>query len=183
MKPVCIGLIVFLATSATADAQIARPILPPTYGSSATGTTTMSGCVSGGGVGAGPITMMSPTIAPSTVAPGSVASSARPITIPPVTITPMYLPPNTSSYEPSAVGTTGTGAAGSVGTTGISPTAAGPIGYRLTGSDMSSWVGRRVQVSGTMVPPEPDALSNPDTPYYQDFDVQSVVPLTGVCPR
>jgi hypothetical protein len=182
MKPTFIGLI-FLATSATAYGQIARPILPPAYGSSATGTMTMSGCVSGGGVGAGPITMMSPTIVPSTIAPGSVSSSARPITIPPVTITPMYLPPDTSSYEPSAVGTTGTGVMGSVGTAGVSPTDGGPIGYRLTGSDMSSWVGRRVQVIGTMVPPDPQALSSPDTTYYQDFDVRSVVPLTGVCPQ
>jgi hypothetical protein len=48
---------------------------------------------------------------------------------------------------------------------------------------MSSWVGRRVQVIGTMVPPDPEALSSPDATYYQDFDVRSVVPLTGVCPQ
>lgn len=95
----------------------------------------------------------------------------------------MYLPPDTSSYEPPAVGTTGIDAGGSVGTTGVSPTDAGPIGYRLMGSDMTSWVGRRVQVIGTMVPQEPEALSAPGTSYYQEFDVQSVVPLTGVCPQ
>jgi hypothetical protein len=180
MKSPYIGLIL-LAAAASANAQVARPILPPTYGSSTTGTMTMSGCVSGGGVGAGPITMMSPTVAPSTIAPGSVTSLARPITIPPVSITPMYLPP-AASYEPPAVGTSGSGTSGAVGTTGVSSAEAAPLGYRLTGSDMTSWVGRRVQVSGVLVPPDPELASSAEAVYFPEFDVHSVVPLTGVCP-
>jgi hypothetical protein len=182
MKPIALGLI-FVATTATAYAQVARPILPPPpYGSAATGTLTLSGCVTGGGVGAGSITMVNPTIVPPTVAPESVAGAARPIAIPPISITPMHLPPDLSYYEPSAVGTTGIGEASSVGAAGVSPS--GLAGYRLTGSDMTSWVGRRVQVSGTPVPLDPEAMeaiSDSNAPYFQDFNVESVVPLIGVC--
>ena len=181
MKPTFIGLI-FFSTAATAFAQIARPILPPGSGSPTTGALTMSGCVSVGGVDESAITMMRPTIR-STIARGGVSTLARPITIPPVTITPMYLPPDTS-YEPSAVATTGTSAVEPVATAGISPTNAGPVGYRLTGSDMSSWVGRRVQVTGNVVPPDPEAVEVfPEIASFPQFDVHSVVPLTGGCPQ
>jgi hypothetical protein len=180
MKPIALGLI-FVAATATAYAQVARPILPPApYGSTGAGTLTLSGCVTGGG--AGPITMLNPTIATSTIAPESVVGAARPIAIPPISITPMHLPPDLSYYEPPAVGTTGTGEGGYVGTAGASP--GGLVGYRLTGSDMTSWVGRRVQVSGTPVPLDAEAMeaiTDSNSPYFQDFNVESVVPLTGVC--
>jgi len=183
MKPIALGLIL-MATTATAYAQIARPILPPPpYGPVATGTLTLSGCVTVGGFGAGPsFTMLNPRIAPSTIVPESIAGASRPVAIPPISITPMHLPPDLSSYEPSAVGTTGTGEGGYVGTAGVSP--GGLVGYRLTGSDMTSWVGRRVQVSGTPLPLDPEtmeAIADSNAPYFQDFNVESVLPLTGVC--
>jgi hypothetical protein len=49
---------------------------------------------------------------------------------------------------------------------------------------MSAWVGRRVRVSGTLVPLDPetmDAIADSNAPYFQDFNVESAVPLTGVC--
>ncbi|HEX7795941.1 MAG TPA: hypothetical protein VF456_16385 [Vicinamibacterales bacterium] len=184
MKPIVFGLI-FVSAAATAYAQVARPILPPPpYGPVATGTLTVSGCVTGGGVGAGPFAMLNPKIVPSTIAPESIAGAARPVAIPPISITPMHLPPDLSYSEPGAVGTAGTSEAGYVGTAGVSPT--GFLGYRLTGSDMTSWVGRRVQVSGTPVPLDPEtmeAIADSNAPYFQDFNVESVVPLTGACPR
>jgi hypothetical protein len=184
MKPIVFGLI-FVASTATAYAQVARPILPPApYGPAAIGTLTLSGCVTGGGIGIGDITMVNPRIAPSTVAPESIAGAARPIAIPPISITPMHLPPDLSYSEPPAVGTTGIGEGGYVGTAGVSPN--GLVGYRLIGSDMTAWVGRRVQVSGTPVPLDPEtmeAITDSSAPYFQDFNVESAVPLTGVCPQ
>ena len=183
MKPIAFGLI-FIATTATAYARIARPILPPApYGPVSTGTLTLSGCVTVGGVGAGPsFTMLNPRVAPTTIAPESIAGAARPVAIPPITITPMHLPPDLSYSEPGAVGTTGASEAGYVGTAGVGPN--GLVGYRLTGSDMTSWVGRRVQVSGTPLPLDPEvmeAIADSNAPYLQDFNVESVVPLTGAC--
>lgn len=184
MKPTLIGLI-FFATAATAYAQIARPILPPPpYGPTTTSTLTLSGCVTTGGVGAPAFTMVNPTIAPSTITTESIAGSARPIAIPPIAITPMHLPPDLSYSEPQAVGTTGSGEEGYVGTAGIAPNA--PVGYRLVGSDMTSWLGRRVRVTGTLLPLDSEtmeAIADSSAPYFQDFNVESVVPLTGVCPQ
>src|SRR5262245_22572418 len=120
MKPTFIGLI-FIAATATAEAQIARPIVPPApYGPVATGRLTLTGCVTVGGAGAGPFTMLNPRVAPANIAPESIAGTAKPIAIPPISITPMYLPPEVASYnEPPAVGTTGTGEGGYVGTAGV----------------------------------------------------------------
>lgn len=184
MKPIALGLI-FVATTTTASAQVARPILPPApYGPTTTGTLTLSGCVTVGGVAAESFTMVNPTVAPSTSARETLAGAENPITIPPISITPMHLPPELSYSEPPAVGTTGVSEGGYVGTAGVSPN--GLVGYRLTGSDMSAWVGRRVRVTGTPVPMDPEALeaiADSSAPYYQDFSVESAVPLTGVCPQ
>jgi len=179
----------FLALTACANvfAQTATPITPPQMpGTSTTGAITMSGCV-GGGIGSGPITMMSPTIAPSSTQPGSVASSATPsssqssVVAPPAyqpTSAPPAGAPTTSGS--GAVGTTGTAASGVVGTAGTT----GPSGYRLTGSDLNAWVGRRVQVVGTMAPLTAETnVPTAGPASLQEFRVQSVVPLTGPCPQ
>ena len=194
MKLSGVGLAI-LAASATAFAQGTTSNTPPqALGSSATGTIMMSGCV-GGGVGAGPITIMNPTIVPSTMQPASVAAAAAPTTIQPATVPPSALTPPTS-LATGTVGTTGitsvtTTASPSVvspgGTTSLSASGGGPIGYRLTGTDMSSWIGRHVQIVGTLAPmtSETDATSasagNPAS--FQEFQVQTVVQLTGVCPQ
>jgi hypothetical protein len=193
MKVRFIGL-VLIAVSAPAFAQVATPILPPAQpGPSPSGTFTMSGCVSTPGVGTGLITMMSPRIVRSAPLSEDYAASPPPQRIDPLVVSPdVYEAPLIDEPEPpaglvpgevGAVGTVGTTPPGVVGSLGPPPP---PLGYRLTGSDMSSWLGRRVQVVGTMdlVPPPiiPGVdLTNPGT--FPEFSVQSVLPLTGACPQ
>jgi len=187
MKLLWSGFLV-LTAAANVFAQTATPITPPQVpGTSTTGTITMSGCV-GGGIGSGPITMISPAIIPSSMQAGSVASTATPSTSQPsVVAPPAYQPPSATAMPAApttsvsgAVGTTGTTASGAVGTTGTT----GANGYRLTGSDLNSWIGRRVQIVGSMAPltaeTNPPAAGPASMP---EFRVQSVVPLTGPCPR
>jgi hypothetical protein len=189
-----IGL-ALIAVSAPAVAQVATPILPPAQpGPAPTGTFTMSGCVSSPGVGTGLITMMSPRIVRSAPLPEDYAASPPPQRIEPLIVSPeVYEPPSIDEPEQAAglppgevgaVGTVGTTPPGIVGTLGPPPP---PLGYRLTGSDMSSWVGRRVQVVGTMdlVPPPiiPGTVDTTNPGTFPEFSVQSVLPLTGACPQ
>jgi hypothetical protein len=159
MKPLFIGLI-FVAATASASAQVAMPILPQIFGSSASDRVAIFGCVIGGGTSAGLTTMMNPVIVPSTVVPGSVASiAAKPIIIPQATLpVPAYEPqswptaPTIGTTSPSPVGTTGTS-----GTFSIGP----------------------VEVTGTMAPVTPEIIPAPSATGFQEFHVQSVMPSTG----
>jgi hypothetical protein len=168
MKPLFIGLI-FVAATASASAQ--TPILPQIFGSSASDRVTVSGCVTGGGVAAGPSTMMNPAIVPSTVAPWQRAPAIETTSLSPVGTT----------------GTTGSFPIGPValsyGTTLFSGTDAGAAGYLLTGSDLSSWLGLREQVTGALVPLTPEIVPAPSAAGFEEFHVQSVMPLTGPCPQ
>ena len=102
----------------------------------------------------------------------------------------------------SAAGATGTaGVAGSPSATptagasaGIAPTApAGSSasslsGYRLSGTDMTSWIGRRVQIVGSVVPAAPGASPTAaagatSASAFPEFRVISVQPTTGDCPQ
>jgi hypothetical protein len=68
----------------------------------------------------------------------------------------------------------------------LSGPSASPSGYRLSGSDMSSWIGRRVQIVGTLAPTTTAntfAAGADPSSRFQEFRVQSVVPLTGPCPQ
>src|SRR5262245_17530810 len=195
MKLTFIGL-VLIAASAPALAQVATPILPPVHpGPLPAGTFTMSGCVSTPGVGTGLITMMSPRIVASAPLAEDYAASPPPQRVEPLIVSPeVYEPPLIDEPRPTDLLPPGeVGAVGTVGrttpraATGTIGAPAPPLGYRLTGSDMSAWVGRRVQVVGTMdlVPPPiiPGTvdLSNPGT--FPEFSVHSVLPLTGACPQ
>jgi hypothetical protein len=193
MKITFIGL-VLIAVSAPAFAQVATPILPPVQpGPAPTGTFSMSGCVSTSGIGTGLITMMSPRVVRSAPLSEDYAASPPPPRIEPLIVSPdVYEAPLIDEPEPAAGSPTEVGAVGTVGTTPPGAVAAigpppPPLGYRLTGSDMSSWVGRRVRVVGTMdlVPPPiiPGTVdpANPGT--FPEFSVQSVLPLTGACPQ
>jgi hypothetical protein len=207
MKPMFIGL-VLIAVSAPAYAQYATPYATPilpvqTPGPPPSGTFAMSGCVNGPGTGTGLFTMVSPSISPSSATAGSNAGYAPPPVVTPILpapyvyASPSYeLPPSvvpapvTMPPAPGAYPMTGeAGAVGTVGTTpgsAISAVGVGPSGYRLTGSDLSSWVGRRVQMVGTMnlVPPEfPPGTDTSNPATFQEFRVLSVVPLTGACPQ
>src|SRR5262245_40555126 len=156
MKITFIGLM-FIAAAGSAFAQVATPILPPAEPRPMPiGTFTMSGCVSGPGLGTGLITMTGATVVPtSSVSYDSLISPPPPPTVYPIVAPytyepPIYVlpPPPEPALPPGAAYPGEIGAVGTVGTT--SPAAvgglgSGPIGYRLTGSDMSSWIGRRVQ--------------------------------------
>jgi hypothetical protein len=195
MKLTFIGL-VLIAAAAPAFAQVATPIVPPAQRVPApSGTFRMSGCVSGAGVGTGLITMMSPRLVPSSPIPEDYAASPPPPRVEPLIVAPyMYEPPLIDQHAPTAnmtlpgevgaVGTVGTTAPAAVGSIG---TAGPPLGYRLSGSNMSSWVGRRVQVIGTMdlIPPQiiPGTVDPTNPGAFPEFHVQSVLPLTGACPQ
>ena len=190
-----IGL-VLCAVAAPAFAQVATPIYPPVQpGPPPAGTFTMSGCVSGAGVGTGFFTMRSPRVVPSAPLREDYVASPPPPRVEPLTVAPdMYESPPIDELEATAgmllpgevgaVGTVGTRAPGAVGTLGPP---APPLGYRLSGSDMSSWMGRRVQVVGTMdlVPPQfiPGTVDMTNPATFPEFYVQSVLPLTGACPQ
>jgi hypothetical protein len=65
----------------------------------------------------------------------------------------------------------------------FSGTDAGAAGYLLTGSDLSSWLGLREQVTGALVPLTPEIVPAPSAAGFEEFHVQSVMPLTGPCPQ
>jgi len=54
-------------------------------------------------------------------------------------------------------------------------------GYTLTGADMTAWNGQRVQIVGSVVPPNTSAGANASA--MPVFRVQTVQPITGPCPQ
>lgn len=154
---------------------------------------TLTGCV-GGGAASKPITLSQAMIVPGTSQPGQIDQTPSPIPAP-VSSEPTEraVPPPT----PSPVGTSGTKIPGSApaGTSGV-VTGTAPAGssgssltgYRLSGADMQPWIGRRVQVIGTFVPAAPPAVAPTVTgaasaPPILEFQVQTVQPASGSCPK
>jgi len=108
-------------------------------------------------------------------------------------------PASATGTPSSAAGTAGT--AGSVATAtpgavaqGATASGAGTTaamnGYRLSGADMSSWSGQRVQIVGTVVPGQASAAAAPTNATnagaavpMPEFRVQSVQPVDGPCPK
>jgi len=89
-------------------------------------------------------------------------------------------PPSRTSAIPGAVGTSGTIA----GTAPAGSSASTMDGYRLSGVDMTTWIGRRVQIVGTVEPAkEAVALdaAKPAAPAMPTLRVMSVQPVTGHC--
>jgi hypothetical protein len=90
---------------------------------------------------------------------------------------------------PGTIGTSGT----IVGTAPAGSSTSSLSGYRLSGTDMTSWVGRRVQIVGSVVP----AMSLSATPKnpnstasipstlttMPELRVMAVQPITGDCPQ
>src|SRR5262249_16984945 len=132
------------------------------------------------GAGPGPAGTREPTgqgLAPRGP-PGPPAGT--PAAVPPaITATPGTTPVTSGTYAtapPPVV--TGTAPAGS--------SASSVSGYRLSGADMTGWIGRRVQIVGTMTPSAAGAsATNPAvTPSatLPEFRVVSVQPISGDCP-
>ena len=89
-------------------------------------------------------------------------------------------PPSRTSAIPGAVGTSGT----IEGTAPAGSSASTMDGYRLSGVDMTTWIGRRVQIVGTVEPAkEAVALdtAKPAGPPMPTLRVMSVQPVTGPC--
>jgi hypothetical protein len=152
-------------------------------------TVTITGCVAGGS-GAQPFTLANALVLPDAAKPG--AESETPSPVPP----PVSAPPT----EPAGSGTTSANAtAGATATAGNAiPVPAGTSGstakdsnvgtYSLTGTDMTPWAGKRVQVVGTLVPQKavaasaiPSASARAAAPV--ELRVQSVQGVAGTCPK
>ena len=171
-------------------------------------TITLTGCVGGGGATAQSITLTSAMVIPTTEQAGAVMPSPVPA---PVSPTPTQ--PTTAPGAAGRAGTAGTaempatagmsGTAGTVGTSGTIVAGTAPAGssgssasgYRLSGTDMSVWMGRRVQIVGSLVPAAPGGaptsaaaigatrIGLDGAPILPEFRVLSVSPVTGDCPR
>jgi len=112
------------------------------------------------------------------------------------------MPSAGAAATPSPTGTSGTKTpgAGTAGTTGVM-TGTAPAGssgssitgYRLSGTDMQPWLGKRVQLQGTFAPAAASPAGSTGTaatvtgaavtPPALEFRVQSVQPVTGPCPK
>src|SRR5947209_13726181 len=170
---------------ATATAQAGTPASTPPYATqpnagSAVGT---AGTASTGVGTAGTASTGVGTPSPGTAGTTGVGSN----------------PASATGTPSSAAGTTGT--AGSVATATPGAVAQGGIatgagttaamnGYRLSGADMSSWSGQRVQIVGTVVPGQASAAAAPTNATnvgaaapMPEFRVQSVQPVDGPCPK
>ena len=164
-------------------------------------TVTLTGCV-GGGSDSKPITLSQALIIPGTPQPGQIDQTPSPLP-PPVSATgtepadPTLPPPGAAAI---LTGTSGTKSSASapLGTSGVvtgtapaGSSASSVTGYRLSGTDMQPWIGKRVQLIGTFAPAAASATASaPGTasaaaiaPPVLEFRVQSVMPATGPCRR
>jgi pyruvate/2-oxoglutarate dehydrogenase complex dihydrolipoamide acyltransferase (E2) component len=165
------ALLVSIALGSTATVLAQPPVPAPQ-------TTTLTGCVTGGSKSQ-PITLMNALVLP----PGAV--SPAPDTAQPAS--------EAAAPPPPAAATPAVGAAASVQGTapaGSSPSSVG--GYRLSGTDMTAWIGRRVQIVGTLVSSPASSATptgtsgstkrGPEFLPMPEFRVVSVQPITGACP-
>ena len=150
-------------SAATVFAQ--APVAPPH-------TMTLTGCITGG-TKARPISLVNALALPV----GTEATPPEP-TPPP--------PPNVNTPTAGSVGTTGI-VRGSA-PAGSSASSVG--GYRLSGTDMTPWIGRRVQLVGILVsspagssgiPISISGTTKTDPLPMPEFRVVSVQPITGAC--
>jgi hypothetical protein len=153
---------------------------------------TLAGCVTGGS-GLRPVTLTQALLLPGTHEPGQIDQT--PSLIPPP-VSSEETQPRTAAPVPSPVGTSGSKASSPTGTTGVvSGTApagssgASLSGYRLSGLDMTPWLGQRVLLIGTFVPAAPQAEPSPivtgaaAAPPLLEFKVNTVKQTSGSCPK
>ena len=177
--------------------------------SSANQTMIMSGCVTAGSTATDPFTLLSPMIITrgrSTATASGGARDTRGSTGSTETVS------GTTGVPPVGAGATGINATGSP-TTGTppvegTPAASAQTGYRLSGSDLKPYVGKRVQIVGGLVPSPHAAAtagasssgvmpqtgvsgainsttrsaSTPGSITLPEFRVTSVKPIEGPCP-
>ncbi|SRR6266542_1603362 len=148
------------------------PISPPQL-------TTLTGCIGGDGKSR-PITLMKALIVPA----GTASTDADAAVISDSAGASARETPTGKTAASGVVGTAGTIS----GTAPAGSSASSVGGYRLSGADMSSWIGRRVQIVGTLVS-SPTASSSatganaPRAIAMPEFRVVTVQPITGACPQ
>jgi hypothetical protein len=169
------GLILISAGWASAQTSAPQDAAAPAK------TVTMTGCVAGT-AGAQSFTLSNAAIVPAD--PKTTADSSEP--------SPVPTSASATPTQPAGSGSTASGAtAGAAGTEGnVVPASAGTSGavakepsggtYRLSGTDMTPWAGKRVQTVGTIVQADAKA-SNTAAP--MEFRVQSVQSIPGSCPQ
>ena len=197
------SLAMFCATAAVGQTS-AAPSQTPSL-SEALKTLSITGCVAGGFNGE-PVSLTHAMVLPfgsaaaltDSPATSDTSASASPdptrvsagATQPQTSTPPLPAAPPTdagaATTAPSPVGTSGTIA----GTAPAGSSASSVAGYRLSGVDMTSWIGRRVQIVGTVQPARPmtqavavetsDRIAMAAMP---QFRVLSVQPVTGACPK
>ena len=138
-----------------------------------------------------------PPATAAAVPPASAAapprSTAAPVANPAQTVPPASPAQTVPPASPAAVGTTGAAPGTATSTTGVTggmpANVPGPGGYRLSGVDMTSWAGQRVQVVGTFspaaaMPAASTAVGQSGAPSAPplEFRVQSIQPIAGPCP-
>jgi hypothetical protein len=160
-------------------------------------TVAITGCVARGDKN-DPITLRGAMVMPfgsPSIAPEPISAAEPPATVSPdpssvsaaATQPPRVTPPATrASQIPGAVGTAGT----IEGTAPAGSSASSVDGYRLSGVDMTPWIGRRVQVLGTVRPAAPltppvavETSERVALAAIPEFHVLSVQPVTGPCPK
>lgn len=160
------GLI--LISTGWASAQTSEPQDAAT----ARKTLTLAGCVVGG-AGAQSFTLSNavivpaePSTSPDSSEPSPVPTSASATPTQPAGSGSTAAPSDAKAAVPAPAGTTGSVAKESSGDT-----------YRLSGTDMTPWAGKRVQTVGTIVPIDRAASSAAPA----EFRVQSVQSIPGNC--
>jgi hypothetical protein len=209
--PGLVGVAMMWTAAAFAQTGAPASTQPPASpaGSMMTPTISVTGCVAGGSKSE-PITLTHAMVQPFNAQPTGTEPTKPDLSVSPLpdptavsaaaTQPQPQTPPQSAAATavPSAAGTAGSsGAPGAVGTSGViagtapaGSSASSVDGYRLSGVDMTSWIGRRVQVMGTLVPPtprqQPVAVFTSDqaaaAPMHE-IRVLSVQPVTGPCPK
>jgi hypothetical protein len=146
-------------------------------------TVTMTGCVAGS-TGAQPFTLANALLLPDAPKPGADSETPSPVP-PPVSATPTE--PAGSGTVPAsatagATGTAGNATSVATGTSGSTAKDSNVGTYTLTGTDMTPWAGKRVQIVGT-VSSAKSASASTDAAAPLEFKVQSVQGVAGACPK
>jgi hypothetical protein len=153
----------------------------------------LSGCVTGGS-GLNPVTLTQALLLPGTHEPGQIDST--PSLIPPPVSSDATQPAATPAPAPSPVGTSGSKSPSPTGTSGVASgtapagsSGASLSGYRLSGVDMTPWLGQRVLLIGTFVPSSAKAAASAivtgaaAAPPMLEFKVDTVKQTSGSCPK
>jgi hypothetical protein len=188
MKTAVLFSIALLSVT-TAGAQTSAPATADQSKESVT----LSGCVTGGS-GLNPVTLTQALLLPGTHEPGQVDQT--PSLIPPSVSAGATQQASSEAAVPSPVGTSGSKTSSPISTSGVASgtapagsSGASLSGYRLSGVDMTPWLGQRVLLLGTFVPAAPQAAPSATitgataAPPLLEFKVSGVKQTSGSCPK